>query len=387
MTLRSSEEFATIAGKIKSDSALAFENGLIEIGYPRHTKAGTSSGLPLWLISYGRRCPSSQAIEAKDPTPKRHVMVCSTLREKPGRMFFLGTNLTDRAGIQAGLGSTLGEAYSALPPLQVTGVHPFYTEEGREALESLPGPFIVMQHRGTGKPQRVHGVKSFLSNKQYISQAQGLVAISTQSFDDNLLWDDKFAFSIRTWMVVFQGRPFLAFGVDGDIVRSTVPKSTLPEKPSTDQLCQAYFPSFLLSDDTYKQDNGQVEIAPLETLKPKLVSLGIIASEEEFQPKFISALRARVASIALASRDSFPAATETGSLSVQHIALDFTLSKDGELRLQNGASDASLLATTEHTRGTLTGQTIHVIERILLGDSEYPELNLLADEENGFVYK
>mmetsp|Transcript_20581 Transcript_20581/g.38303 ORF Transcript_20581/g.38303 Transcript_20581/m.38303 type:complete len:659 (-) Transcript_20581:99-2075(-) len=398
--LRSKGTYAAVADKahpgLKAQSVAMLERALSLTGYSRQNGPNVE-GFPLWLISYGRPCPSLKAILSKDVKERSHALFCAAYSPIVSRHVPLATVLAlEKPSIQDGVQSPdLTASLAALDTVLHSGgafpAHKFYRfsdPTDREALKKLSGSgFVIFQRNGDAKPRLTPSISALVENSKYQDPALALVA--SPLHQDLKLWEGH-AFAIRTWVVILRGSPMLAFSVDGDVVVSRMEYSPFPgsTKESPAQTMAMRFPSF----EVVQNVTNLSERATVHSLSSLQATLKL--SEEEFESKIVR--RMRQISTYIAWKLQAEASSKLVSdrvYAVEHLCLDMTVSSDLEVELLATASNCPIEGTSPATQHVLTDSVLAATERVLAQDRRplnslsEQGLHLVIDQERGFLFE
>ncbi len=377
---RGSEAFAALSerpGKdgvvpTKSASAILLEQALSETGYSRHRAKAGSSALPMWIVSYGRRCPAAAAVAAKDAKEgtgkmRVHAMLCAAGGAEPQRRGLLAHELNPDDDDEL--------LVLAFRRLYDAGDRAELSELERADGASSASAFVVMQRNGAGKPQLVRSVMALAASEKYHAPQLALVAAPV-SLTPPPLWQGKYAWAVRAWAVLLSrgGRGVAAVGADGDVVRATVPLDAplaQGKRESAEETTVMRFPSLALTDSALAP---RVELLPAHELQH---ALGL--SADAYHATVQLPLRRAVARAAQRllqphshsshqqQQNQEPDETQVIA-TVEHVCLDVLFQgHDMHAQVLTVASDCAVQLASEQVRRALTVGAVHAAERLLAG--------------------
>mmetsp|Transcript_2075 Transcript_2075/g.4732 ORF Transcript_2075/g.4732 Transcript_2075/m.4732 type:complete len:622 (+) Transcript_2075:291-2156(+) len=347
----------------KSASVMALEQALTVRGFDKHS----GSGLPLWMIAYGRSCPNPKAIVSKDPTGQ-HIVFCAAYTNGQGaRSVFTDANEFDIAAQHLVPEASL-EASSFKN--DVAQFYRFYDANDRALLQeettsSSATAVLVFQASGSGKPQLVQAssLSGLLEKEQFVVEKPKIVG--TPLLPKQMLWPGSQAtFMVRSWLVIERAAPaLLAAFYPGDIVKSKVDFVEFQGREAADTTTAMRFPAY--ADDA--------EHLPLAD------HLG------ELPSNFLDRLRRAAVYAALrfgASREADGA--QAGLKFVQHICLDFIVRADEQTPvLLTTTSNCDIESSSAQTKESITTE---LIKSLVSGSDEIGPASIVVDQANSFVF-
>mmetsp|Transcript_34521 Transcript_34521/g.42547 ORF Transcript_34521/g.42547 Transcript_34521/m.42547 type:complete len:634 (-) Transcript_34521:53-1954(-) len=374
----------------KQNGNRILEETLKSLGFEPQTDSDKGKGLPMFLISYGSKCYSRQAILKNDQND--HIFFCVSHRTDQINRFYPYATLSDAEAFASKL-EQLNPNLKSIPTVvrQVWNskyfqkVFRLFNSAEREEVirrsQTSQNPvWVVVPKHGQGTQQLTMHVDQVAS--KYSEESLGCIAYEYNNAP--ALWDGK-KFLFRTWVILARSNPALAFYGGTHSIRSKVnfePFDASQVKSTKEQKVAMHFPNTAVNDNAF-------EVLPLSALKSSFSDLNIKVLEK----KIASLATYAVVALHAENRPSVSEENETPKhVHIEHLCMDFSIGNLNDfdsIALESVATDCSLhKGATPKIKTKITSLAATAAVKLLNGQTgDFPKgLPILLNEKNDVIF-